>query len=160
MTSQPRRDRPTPPTTPASALPPWTRGHVPTTARERYEAQRRRNDPPWEALPDVARRGWHAPTSPAPVTRAPVVPAAVWLTTATGGRTPDRVCDSLATGQRLCDDFLAALSGEHAVVEDWANLNVPGAPERWVRYVDRNGEVIEQSVAASALDTTGSWFRS
>lgn len=155
-TPQPRRF--TPPTAPVSSMPPWMRpARDPQTARERYEFHRRPSDPPWEALPDIARRGWGVAAVHVALTPAPV--DTVWLTTATGGRTPDRTCDSLATGQRLCDDFLAALSGEHTVIEDWTNLNVPGAPERWVRYVDRNDEVIEQSVTMSVVDSTGSWFR-
>lgn len=96
----------------------------------------------------------------------PVTPVAtpqtemVWLTYASESRAPDRVCDSLETGQRLCGDFLDALSGDWVLIEEWANVNVPGAAPRWVRYVERRGEVVEQSVAATQVDRVGAWFRS
>ena len=86
---------------------------------------------------------------------------AVWQVSAFGrGRSVDRLCDSLATGQSVCDDLMRQLGGEWSVVEDWANLNLPEALPRWVRYVSRNGaEPVEQVVAAAHVDTSGTWFR-
>lgn len=88
------------------------------------------------------------------------MPETVWLVS-TYGRTLDRVCDTAETGKSVCDDLLRELSSTFTVVEDWANLNLPEAPPRWVRYIREGGseKVTEQAVECRVVDTTGRWFR-